>query len=60
MFSGWPTWREVDLDEAIAYHEQLPREKDYHQVLTKVKEEGRILVQVSIGHALVEEMIRDG
>lgn len=59
VLRGWPTGSEVDLDEAIAYHKRLPPEKSYHKVLMKAKKEGRILISILVGHALLEECIRD-
>lgn len=54
----WPTGKEVDLEEAVAYHLGLPETKNYAKVVRKAKEEGRTLVQPRGGVALIEEHIK--
>ncbi len=35
VLSMWPTGREVDLDEAFAYHKDLPDHKNFMMVANK-------------------------
>lgn len=57
VLAGWPTGREVDLDEAVAYHLRLPAAKSYARKVRWAKEHGLTLVQPRGGFALVEEQI---
>ncbi|MFH1019876.1 MAG: methylaspartate mutase subunit E [Pseudomonadota bacterium] len=54
----WPTGKEVDTQEAVAYHLSLPDNKNYAKVVRKAKQEGRTLVQPRGGVAIIEEHIR--
>jgi len=53
----WPTGREVDLDEAIAYQKKLPDSKSFHKVTQKLSEEGRTAIFPRAGTGLVEDQI---
>ncbi len=53
----WPTGKEVDLDEAIAYHRQLPVEKIFSHQLKLAKSTGNTLIQPRAGVALPDEHI---
>lgn len=55
VLSWWPTGRDVDLQEAISYHRQLPEHKVFARKLDKCKREGIKPIQVGLGHATVEE-----
>lgn len=57
VLSLWPTGKEIDLQEAVAYLQNLPSEKKYAHVVAKAKKEGRTLVQPRGGVALVEDHI---
>ena len=37
----WPTGKEVDFDEAVAYQKSLPDSKIWWKVMVKLREEGR-------------------
>jgi methylaspartate mutase epsilon subunit len=54
----WPTGKEVDIQEAIEYHLNLPDAKNYAKVVRKAKEEGRTLVQPRGGVALIDDHIK--
>jgi methylaspartate mutase epsilon subunit len=54
----WPTGGEVDTQEAIEYHLNLPDAKNFAKVVRKAKEEGRTLVQPRGGVALIDEHIK--
>ena len=53
----WPTGRQIDLDEAVAYLRTLPPEKDYAAAIVRAKEKGATLVQPRGGVASVEGQI---
>ena len=57
VLSLWPTGREVDLDEAVAYQKGLPDSKNFLKITRKLHEEGRTVVYPRAGTALVEEEI---
>ncbi len=54
VLSLWPTGREVDLEEAVAYLQTIPLQRNYALKVIKAKKEGRTLVQPRGGVALVE------
>ncbi|MBI4284729.1 MAG: methylaspartate mutase subunit E [Chloroflexi bacterium] len=58
VLAEWPTGREVDLDEAVAYHKSLPRAKNWaHQLeLVKQNKETRVEI-VGMGHATLEQQM---
>ncbi|MBN2570345.1 MAG: methylaspartate mutase subunit E [Deltaproteobacteria bacterium] len=58
VLSMWPTGREIDLDEAIAFHKSLPPERNYVNVVKKAKSEGKTLIQPRGGVALIDEHIK--
>ena len=53
----WPTGKEVDFDEAVAYQKSLPDSKVWWKVMTKLREEGRMSVFPRAGTPLLEKMI---
>ena len=57
VLSLWPTGKDLDLDEAVAYLRSLPLPKNYARAVVKAKEEGRTLVQPRGGVALVDDHI---
>ncbi|WP_408954955.1 methylaspartate mutase subunit E [Natroniella sp. ANB-PHB2] len=57
ILGQWPTGEAVDLDEAIAYHKNLPAEKVMANKLALAKEEGVSLIQPRAGVALVDQHI---
>ena len=52
-----PSGKDVDLDEAIAYHRKLPKGKILINVLNKAKEEGDICLIAGMGHTELEDQI---
>jgi methylaspartate mutase epsilon subunit len=56
--SLWPTGKEVDTEEAIAYHLSLPEAKNYGKAVRRAKLEGHTLVQPRGGVALIDEHIK--
>ncbi|HOB22427.1 MAG TPA: methylaspartate mutase subunit E, partial [Bacillota bacterium] len=57
VLETWPTGKDVDLEDAIAYHKQLPVEKIFSQKLKAAKSTGDTLLQPRAGVALPEEHI---
>jgi methylaspartate mutase epsilon subunit len=53
----WPTGKEVDFDEAVAYQKSLPDSKIWWKVMTKLQEEGRMSVFPRAGTPILENMI---
>lgn len=54
----WPTGREIDLDEVVAFHRSLPAHKQLAKVMRRADAEGRCLTQPRGGFATLE-MQRD-
>ena len=58
ILTQWPTGKDVDLEEAVAYHKAMPENRNFGKKLLKAKEEGRTLVQPRAGVPVVEEHIK--
>ena len=58
ILTQWPTGKDVDLEEAVAYHKAMPESRNFSKKLLKAKEEGRTLVQPRAGVPVVEEHIK--
>lgn len=52
-----PSGKDVDLDESIEYHRNLPKGKILIHVLQKAKEEGDICLIAGMGHTELEDQI---
>ena len=57
ILQHWPTGKDVDMEEAIAYHKSLPESKNFSKKLVKAKQEGRTLIQPRAGVALIQDHI---
>ena len=53
----WPTGKEVDLDDAVAYQKSLPDSKNFCKVMQQLKEQGRTVVFPRAGQSTIEEEI---
>ncbi|MFA5307978.1 MAG: hypothetical protein WC370_00645 [Dehalococcoidales bacterium] len=53
----WPTGREVDFEEAVAFQKSLPDSKVWWKVMVKLREEGRMSVFPRAGTPILEKMI---
>ena len=53
----WPTGKEVDFEEAVAYQKSLPDSKIWWKVMVKLREEGRMSVFPRAGTPVLEQMI---
>ncbi len=58
VLSQWPTGKDVDLDEAVAYHKAMPASRDFSAKLNKAKAEGRTLTQPRAGVPVLSEHIK--
>ncbi len=54
----WPTGKEIDLDECIAYHKSMPKSKNAVYKLQQAKKEGTVLTQPRGGICLVDEYVK--
>jgi methylaspartate mutase epsilon subunit len=57
VLAQWPTGKDVDLEEAIAFHKSLPPHKVYVHKLNYAKEHGEIYAITGMGKATIEEQI---
>ncbi len=58
VLAEWPTGKEVDLDEAIAYQKSLPDSKSFRKVTERLRAQGRTVVFPRAGTPLVQDQIR--
>ena len=58
VLTQWPTGKDVDLEEAIAYHKQMSESRSFAKKLSNAKKEGKTLVQPRAGVPVVEEHIK--
>jgi len=57
ILTQWPTGKDVNLQEAVDYLKQIPKEKSFPIKLRKAKEAGVTLAQPRAGVALIDEHI---
>ena len=58
VLGQWHTGKEVDLEEAVAYHKAMPESRDFSKKLLAAKRDKRTLVQPRAGVPVVEEHIK--
>ena len=58
VLTQWPTGKDVDLDEAVAYHKAMPQERIFSRKLIEAKKAGKTLIQPRAGVPVVEEHIK--
>ncbi|MBE7012758.1 MAG: methylaspartate mutase subunit E [Ruminococcaceae bacterium] len=58
VLTQWPTGKDVNLEEAIAYHKSMPENRNFSKKLLDAKRDGRTLVQPRAGVPVVEEHIK--
>ncbi len=58
VLTQWPTGKDVDLEEAVAYHKAMDPARSFAKKLSDAKKEGRTLVQPRAGVPVVEEHIK--
>ena len=57
VLAQWPTGRDVDLEEAIEYHRNMPAQRNMVKKLEYAQEHGEIYASTGMGKATVEEQI---
>ena len=57
VLAQWPTGREVDLDDAVAYQKKSPDSKSFFKITQKLHADGKTVVFPRAGTALIEDSI---
>ena len=57
VLTQWPTGKDVNLEEAVAYHKAMPENRIFSRKLLKAKQEKTTLVQPRAGVPVVERHI---
>ena len=58
VLAQWPTGRDVDLEESVAYHKSMPDDRIFSKKLIAAKNAHRTLVQPRAGVPVIEEHIK--
>ncbi|MCQ2420417.1 MAG: methylaspartate mutase subunit E [Clostridia bacterium] len=58
VLTQWPTGKDVDLEEAVAYHKAMPKERIFSDKLVEAKKAGKTLIQPRAGVPVIEEHIK--
>ncbi len=58
VLAQWPTGKDVNLEEAVAYHKAMPQSRNFSKKLLDAKRDGRTLVQPRAGVPVIEEHIK--
>jgi len=58
VLTQWPTGKDVDIDEAVAYHKAIPESRNFSKKLLDAKKARRTLVQPRAGVPVIEEHIK--
>ncbi|MBR3979474.1 MAG: methylaspartate mutase subunit E [Oscillospiraceae bacterium] len=58
VLSQWHTGKDVDLEEAVAYHKAMPQSRNFSKKLLDAKKANHTLVQPRAGVPVVEEHIK--
>ena len=58
VLTQWPTGKDVDIEEAVAYHKAMPDYRKFGKKLIEAKRKGITLVQPRAGVPVVEEHIK--
>ena len=58
VLATWPTGKDVNIEEAVAYQKAIPESRRFGQKLLDAKKEGRTLIQPRAGVPVVEEHIK--
>jgi len=53
----WPTFSELDLEEAAEYHRSVIRDRTFAEAYRRARRDGRILLQPRFGVATVESQV---
>jgi methylaspartate mutase epsilon subunit len=57
VLAQWPTGKEIDLNEAIEYHKNLPPHKNFVKKLRYAKEHNKIFASTGMGKTTIGEQI---
>src|SRR4030067_1962329 len=57
VLSSWPTGKEVDFEEAVAYQKSLPDHKNFTRVIQKLHREGKTVIFPRAGTPILEQEI---
>lgn len=57
VLAQWPTGKDVDIDEAVRYHDSIPESKIFSKKLLAAKNSGTTLIQPRAGVPVLEEHI---
>lgn len=57
VLKQWPTGSGVVLEDALAYHKSLPKNKVAAEILAQAKTQGKILIQPRGGSGMIDEHI---
>jgi len=57
VLAQWPTGKEVDLEEAVAYQLSLPESKNFMKVTERARQEGKTLIWPRAGTPVLEDEI---
>ncbi len=58
VLAQWPTGRDVDLEEAVAYHKAMPDDRIFSKKLIAAKAAHKTLIQPRAGVPVIEEHIK--
>lgn len=58
VLNQWHTGKDVDLEEAVAYHKAMPENRKFSKKLIEAKNNRRTLVQPRAGVPVIEEHIK--
>jgi len=58
VLTQWPTGKDVDLAEAVAYHKSMPKSRLFGRKLLEAKAAKRTLIQPRAGVPVIEEHIK--
>ena len=58
VVAKWPTLKEINLEEAINYHKNIPRQKNLFDLIKEAKKHGKTLIYPRGGVALFEDQIK--
>ncbi len=58
VLAQWPTGKDVNIEEAVAYHKAMPDSRNFSKKLLSAKRDNRTLVQPRAGVPVVEEHIK--
>ena len=57
VLTQWPTGKDVNIEEAVAYHKAIPENRNFGKKLIQAKNEGRTLIQPRAGVPVLEKHI---